>query len=180
MADPRYHAALEAKLEEIGALQVKLVEEQRFANMLATMAGEAPPFESVESQSVASTATVRSDQFANYGAPSEAARAFLAWRGQAKGSASLDAVFDALEKGGFIFGSTKNDAKGGLRIALGKDNLVHRLPNGTYGLREWYPNARKPVKKGPATRNSDDADDDTEDGSEDGRASLPIEEDAGK
>jgi hypothetical protein len=63
MADPRYHAALEAKLEEIGALQVKLVEEQRFANMLATMAGEAPPFESVESQSVASTATVLLDVF---------------------------------------------------------------------------------------------------------------------
>jgi hypothetical protein len=162
MADPRYHAALEAKMEEIVALQAKLAEEQRFANMLATMAGETAPFENVESPAAVASAAIRSDQFANYGAPSEAARAFLSWRGQSKGSASLEVIFDALEKGGFIFGSTKNDAKGGLRIAMGKDSLVHRLPNGTYGLREWYPNARKPAKK-VASRGSDDSDETSDD-----------------
>jgi hypothetical protein len=50
--------------------------------------------------------------------------------------AGLDAV-ETLQKGGFTFSSIKNDPKGGLRIALGKDTMVHRLPNGTYGLLEW-------------------------------------------
>jgi len=30
-------------------------------------------------------------------------------------------------------------AKGGLRIALAKDNQIYRLPNGAYGLAAWYP-----------------------------------------
>ena len=37
--------------------------------------------------------------------------------------------------------------KGGLRVALGKDALVRRLPNGSYGLWVWYPNVKQPKGK---------------------------------
>jgi hypothetical protein len=43
-----------------------------------------------------------------------------------------------LKRGGFVFDGNDADAKNGLRIALGKDNQIGKLPNGTYGLNAWY------------------------------------------
>lgn len=150
MADERYRAACEAAIEEVDAFLEKAAEKKKFANMLATMAGIDAPYDDVDvPQASGASLSIRSDQFANTSYPSVAARDFLALRGQAKGAADLDLIYDALVKGGFAFGSTKNDARGGLKIALGKDGLVRRLPNGTYGLWEWYPNAKR--DRGPGT-----------------------------
>ena len=36
-----------------------------------------------------------------------------------------------------------------LRISLGKSShTFHKLPNGQYGLLEWYPNVKPPKKRG--------------------------------
>lgn len=145
MADERYKAACEKAIEEVDALLAKVAEKKKFANLLAQMADLAAPYEDIEAPAVGAAGTLRADQFANHATPSAAARAFLEFRGQAKGAASLEVIAEALEQGGFAFGSMKNDPRGGLRIALGKDGQVRRLANGTYGLWDWYPNAKRPA-----------------------------------
>ncbi len=143
MPDDRYRAAYEAAVEEVDALLVQLADRKQFANMLAQRAGLEPPYRDTAAPAVGGAVKIRADQFANYSAPSVAARAFLEWRGQPKGSATIDEIFDALEAGGFSFGSKSNEAKGGLRIALAKDEKVKKLPNNTYGLWAWYPDAKR-------------------------------------
>lgn len=64
------------------------------------------------------------------------------------GAAKLDEIFAALKEGGYHFGDSDGDAKAGLKIALGKDGKVRALPNGAYGLWEWYPDAKRPKARG--------------------------------
>jgi hypothetical protein len=77
-----------------------------------------------------------------------AAREFLEMRRAAQqGPAKPREVFDALKQGGFQF-ETRDDniAMVSLRAMLRKNTVMfHKLPNGAYGLRNWYPNA-KPQK----------------------------------
>lgn len=160
MTDDRYRGAYEAAVEEVDAFLVQLVEKKRFANLIAEKAGIDPPYCDVETPVAGKAATViRADQFVNFPSPSAAARAFLEWRGPGKGSASLDVIYEGLVDGGFAFTSTKNDPKGGLKVALGKDVLVLRLSNGTYGLRQWYPHVRRPAGKKGDQREGDEAPD---------------------
>lgn len=94
---------------------------------------------------------------------------FLEARGQAKGAVTIDVIYEALQRGGFSFSSTKNDPLGGLKVALGKDGQVKKHPNDTYGLWAWYPGAKRErlrSKKngddgGPANSESDVGDDDS-------------------
>jgi hypothetical protein len=87
-----------------------------------------------------------------------AARIFLEMRYEtAKGTspAKPREIFDALKQGGFVF-DTKDDtvAMVSLRSTLRKNTqMFQKLPNGTYGLRSWYPGS-KPPRSRPA-----DADD---------------------
>lgn len=53
----------------------------------------------------------------------------------------LPEIYKVMKDGGFLF-EAKNDANAqrGLHIAMAKNTTTfHRLPNGNYGLREWYP-----------------------------------------
>jgi hypothetical protein len=64
-------------------------------------------------------------------------------------------IYDAITQGGFTF-EAKDDTTAlvGLRALLRKRTaFFHKLPNGTYGLTSWYPDAKRP-------KASDDADDD--------------------
>lgn len=166
MADERYKAAVDAAVDEVNALLASVVDKKKLANTLAQLAGIEPPFADVELSAVASGGklTLRPDQFANFPKPAAAARAFLEMRGEAKGATTVDVIYDALVAGGFAFTSIKNDPKGGLRIALGKDEKVRRLPNDTYGLWEWYPQAKRDKQR--AKKNGDSEAPGSEDGSE--------------
>lgn len=76
-----------------------------------------------------------------------AAREYLEMRkAHGDGPAKPREVFDALKQGGFQF-ETKDDSVAlvSLRAILRKrTEMFQRLPNGTYGLKVWYPNAKKP------------------------------------
>src|ERR1700685_3601770 len=129
MPDERYRGAYEASMEDAEKAQAELIARQKDANLMAVKYGVEPPFKDVDAPTGPGMA-LKADQFTNYSSPSEAARAFLKMRGEEKGGATLDVIYDALQRGGFTFSSIKNDPKGGLRIALGKDTQAHRLPNG--------------------------------------------------
>jgi len=120
------------------------------ANRAAEAAGEEKPYPDIDSGEtvIEIPIKIRADQFADFRSPSTAARAYLASRTKEKGAATLDEIFDALKCGGFGFSSEKDSvAKGGLKIALGKDGEIRRLDNDTFGLWDWYPSAKRSVEK---------------------------------
>jgi hypothetical protein len=97
-----------------------------------------------------SPTTIRSDIF--YGKPQQTAvRDFLAIRKTGgAGPAKPAEILEGLRAGGYqVQAGTDEVALVGLRAMLRKRSTVfHKLPNGAWGLREWYPNA-KPVKSAP-------------------------------
>lgn len=90
---------------------------------------------------------IKSDTFC--GKPQQTAvRELLAIRkGAGHGPAKPSEILEALRLGGYQVEAKNDDiALVGLRAMLRKrTNIFHKLPNGAWGLREWYPNA-KPSK----------------------------------
>ena len=153
MPDDRFKAAYEATVEDVAKAEAHLTDKKKVANTMANLYGVEPPYPDADTAAAAvGTMVLKADQFANYGSPSEAARAFLKMRGEEKGAASLDVIYEALMRGGFTFSSIKNDPRGGLRIALGKDTMAHKLPNNFYGLLEWYPTIRREKERKRAAK----------------------------
>lgn len=139
-------AALDAMIEEISESAAALNELMMAANRWALGRGLEPPYPGVDSGTTSRTVVqLRADQFADFNAPSAAARAFLELRGREVGAATIEEIFDALKRGGYGFDPKLDDAgaKGGLKIALAKDANVTKLPNGAFGLTSWYPNRER-------------------------------------
>jgi hypothetical protein len=155
-----------SKLEEVLKLKVA-------ANTMATAIGEQPPYDDAEADmGGGGRLRLRSDQFVNEKAPASAARAYMALRGSGRGATTLDDIHDALSRGGYDFGDMKEaEAKAGLRIALAKDAKVHKLANGSFGLREWYKLVDEPEKA--------ESDETTKRGSKDEKATKGKAETAG-
>ena len=149
MADQPDHV-----LQTIATLQSdveKLLEEaretMRFVNKLCKRAGI--PIKYPEADTVALGAdqvplSIASDQF--YGQTlAGSMRTILELRRALKqGPASVNDIYDTLLQGGFKFDtSNEENRKRNLRISLGKNTAqFHKLPNGMFGLTEWYPNVR--------------------------------------
>lgn len=167
MADQRVTGALELIHEQITAKQAEIAMQKKLANQLAATAGMDPPYSDIEEPNApGQSSAIRPDQFANHSAPSTAARAYLEMRGKARGATTIDAIYDALVQGGYNFGASATDSKNSLRIALGKDLQVHRLPNSHYGLTAWYPNMGKPKEKGKKSGDNADSNDESDDNSD--------------
>jgi hypothetical protein len=140
----QYDAAIEALREEVRKQEEEIVRLKGTVNTLCARAGRPPLYAETELGASASVGVIRPDQF--YGKPlATAVRDYLAYR-KATGlnTASVNEIHDALVVGGFAF-ETPNVAnrKRNLRISLSKNSTTfHRLPNGGYGLLEWYPAAK--------------------------------------
>jgi hypothetical protein len=138
--------------QAIAKLQAKLHEQERAVvktkmviNQLCEVVGLPLIYSDAEEEARDSaTLSIRSDQF--YGQPLAAAiRTILELRRkQDRGPATVNEIYASLVEGGFAF-DTRNEenAKRGLRVSLTKNSVTfHKLPNGKYGLLEWYPSAR--------------------------------------
>ncbi len=144
---------------QIVNLEAQLAEKRRMVNGLCGLIGQ-PALYTIADESNTATTTIRNDEF--YGQPlSTVVRSILEKRKAASlGAASVADIFEAMLRGGFNFGtSSAENSKRSLRISLTKNSAAfHRLPNGKYGLLEWYPNA-KPVKgNGAKSRTGGEAD----------------------
>lgn len=88
--------------------------------------------------------TIKPDTF--YGKKAHTAiREYLDMRKAAgSGPGTVREIFEALKAGGLQFGAQdEKDAMDGLRVLMRKrTHFFHKMPNGTYGLTAWYPNAR--------------------------------------
>jgi hypothetical protein len=148
----------------IAALERSLADTERKANALRSAintlceeAGLPPKYPNVgrSAEQAAVNTQIQPDTF--YGKKqSTSIRMYLEIRkAQGLGPATPREIFEALKTGGYQF-ETRNETNAlvGMRALLRKNNVTfHRLPNGTYGLLSWYPDAR-------AGKPSDDDDDD--------------------
>jgi hypothetical protein len=144
-------AHYQAKLRE----QEKAVQKTKmFINELCVEGGLQPMYPEAELESSNGTnLSIQADQF--YGvAQATALRQILEMRRALRqGPATVHDLYNALVQGGFAF-ETKNEenAKRGLRISLTKNSAIfHKLPNGKFGLLEWYPNAKNIKRKDDET-----------------------------
>src|SRR5437870_11151705 len=134
-------AAIDVALAKIAELDSQTAEHKRTVNGLCRLLSRPPMFPDTDPTS---NAPLRDDEF--YGRPlATAVQEVLERRKRAgQGAATVAEIYDTLVRGGFHF-STKNadNAKRNLYTSLQKNMKFHRLPNGSYGLTEWYPNVRK-------------------------------------
>ncbi len=150
-------AKLQGKLKE----QERAVSKTKMAINALCEAMDRPPMYAEDANNGADNVSlaIRSDQF--YGQPlAGAIRTILEMRRkQERGPATVNEIYAALIEGGFAF-DTRNEenAKRGLRVSLTKNSVTfHKLPNGKYGLLDWYPGAKT---KRPRNGTSADAADD--------------------
>lgn len=125
---------MESKLQE----QLNDVAETKKAiNLLCRQLGEAPRFEDVLVESVKGSAYIRPDQCFNKPLAT-VVREYLQLR---KNAATVDEIYEALEKGGFEFvGKNAAIKKRGLQISLSKSrkHFAYLKANDTFGLWDFY------------------------------------------
>ena len=65
-------------------------------------------------------------------------------KAQGLGPAKPRDIFEALKSGGYQFGANEIVALVAMRALLRtQPNIFHKLPQGTYGLTAWYPDAKR-------------------------------------
>lgn len=79
------------------------------------------------------------------------------------GPAKPAEILEGLKAGGYIVEAKSDEiALVGLRAMLRKRNTIfHKLPNGAWGLKEWYPNAKSPKDPGDKAASTVPKDDTT-------------------
>ena len=142
----RFVGAIEAIQITIGQLEKSLSEKKMAVNELCRMAERPPIYHEIAN---GRSMSIRPDEF--YGKPlASVLRSVLEKRGRdVLGAATVEEIYEAMAEGGYQFKSKNIDnAKRGLNLALSKNSAsFHRLPNGRYGLREWYPAMTGPQDK---------------------------------
>jgi len=155
-------------MEQLNQLEKQVVETKRMINGLCALNKVPPMFEILDTDGPALT-SIKGDTF--YGQPfATAATTYLRMR-KAKnlGPATVAEIYEALKLGGYQFDATNEDyAKRGVRHSLGKNTQTfHKVPNGEFGLVEWYPAAKKVKVKNSLTTSGRDEDEDEGDKNDD-------------
>lgn len=140
----QFRAVIETLQSEVAEKEKELSELKRMINSLCPKAKLPAIYPDVELQVNRSIGQFRNDHF--YGQPlAGAVREILsAKKAAGQGATSVNEIYATLIAGGFKFETSNEDnAKRGLRVSLSKNTTVfHKIPNGNWGLREWYPNIK--------------------------------------
>lgn len=139
-----FEKTIDAVIEQVNELEREIARKKLMVNDLCELAGRSVVYATADVPSSKGLASLTPDAF--YGKKLATAVREVLERRKAAGSGAATAteIYDALVQGGYHF-ETKNDenAKRGLYQSLTKNSSTfHKLPNGTYGLREWYPAIR--------------------------------------
>lgn len=135
--------------KQIAEGEQKVLTAKRAINALCEAAKLPPRYPDLESMGDGGTpgigiSNIQPDTF--YGKKqSTAVRMYMEMRkGRDLGPAKPREIFQALKEGGYQFESKDETvALIGLRALLRKNTVTfHKLPNGSYGLASWYPDAK--------------------------------------
>jgi len=141
-------------LNELRARESSVIELKKLINQLCQFAHRDPMFtdKDMQIQADKSGPLVRKNSF--YGKPlATCIKEYLVARSNANlvKEATLDEIVEALTEGSFDLRSLckdEKDAKRVVAISLGKNVAFHRLPNGDYGLAEWYDLKKRKERNG--------------------------------
>lgn len=148
-------------VSDVTTKQKEIAELQRTVNYLCTKAGIATKYEQIETPGAAANTaalTIAPDEY--HGKPlNRAVTDYMNRRAKAMPNAktaSAEEIYDVLIRGGYTFDQrSKDEQMHSLKTSLGKSTHTFRkLPNGTYGLVEWYGEAepkQRRTRKGGAT-----------------------------
>lgn len=133
---------------QIAELDQQLLEKKRMVNDLCRLAGQSPLYGDAELASSLGAGAILPDAY--YGkALATVVRMVLERRkASGRGAATVNEIYDDMVAGGYNFGGKNDDNnKRGLYVSLGKNSyMFHKLPNGTYGLLDWYENVKEAKK----------------------------------
>lgn len=139
-----FKPAIDALLADLVEQERQVVDTKLVINRLCQKAGVDVMFPDAAAAAGPTVSSIRPDSF--YGKVlSTAAREYLEMRRTANlGPATPREVYEALVKGGYApDAKDETTAIISVRATLRKNSSIfHRLPNGTYGLLSWYPNAK--------------------------------------
>jgi hypothetical protein len=140
-------AELERQIEEVERKANEKANELRGAiNTLCTAAGLPLRYTELNVGVTASTKVTQIQDDTFYGKKqTPAMREYLEMRkAQGLGPAKPRDIFEALKTGGYQFGANETVALVSMRALLrSQPNIFHKLPQGTYGLTAWYPDAKR-------------------------------------
>jgi hypothetical protein len=144
------HKSIETLTERVRQQEAELQKTKNAVNALRAVLDLPPLYSDPEPQGTVMIGKLRGDEF--YGQPlSTVVRTILEARREAgAGAATINDIYAAMVEGGFAFDTANEEnAKRGLRTSLSKNSQTfHKLPNGKYGLRDWYPAVKERVKAG--------------------------------
>jgi hypothetical protein len=130
---------------QIAELDHQLLEKKRMVNDLCRLAGQSPLYGDAELASSLAARAILPDAY--YGkALATVVRLVLERRkASGRGAATVNEIYDDMVAGGYNFaGKNDENNKRGLYVSLGKNSyMFHKLPNGTYGLLDWYENVKE-------------------------------------
>ena len=156
--------------EQIKPLLAEQMELRATVNGICKMTGRQPIFSgavhSTESALQSAAPVVLSPDMFTGAALAPAAKGALDLLRQQAGSttrpATVEEIHTVLVNGGFEFPSRDvENQRRGLAVSLSKSSYMFRkLPNGMFGLTEWYPGSKKPTRKrGDTESAADEAED---------------------
>lgn len=139
-------AAFERRREEALA---NVAEYERTINTLCKEAGYPPRYSEISASNAMKVTQIADDTF--YGQKqTPAIRMYLEMRkAQGLGPATPREIYEAIKLGGYVFEAKDAEvALVGMRALLRtQTHIFHRLPQGTWGLTAWYPDAKKPKEE---------------------------------
>lgn len=149
MSVDHFRSVIETLQGEVTEKEREAVELKKLINSLCVKAKLPAIYSEADLQATHHVGQFRTDQF--YGQPLASAVREIMTAGKAagRGAMTVNDIYSTLIAGGFKFDTSNEDnAKRGLRISLSKNTVAfHKLPNGNWGLREWYPNIKEPKAK---------------------------------
>ncbi len=139
-----FDESIAALTERLREQESRVVEIKKAINAICMAAERAPLFPDADLSDRRGSESVQPDMF--YGQPlnSSAKRVLEMRKVSGLGAATIREIYEVLVNGGFDFKTrSEKNAMDGLRISLSKSShTFHKLPNGRYGLNEWYPAAK--------------------------------------
>lgn len=155
MSQDHVLTTIELVQKQVADLDQQLLQKKRMVNDLCGLVGRPPLYGDAELMSRSATTNTRPDEY--YGKPLATVVRMVLEKRQAAvlGAATVPEIYDEMVRGGYHFtASTDDNNKRSLYTSLGKNTTTfHKLPNGTYGLREWYPEVKESKAKSPANGN---------------------------
>jgi hypothetical protein len=135
----------------IETLKAKVIEKEKefneakkMANIFCQMFGK-PSLYTIEEQSAAVlVGQLRGDEY--YGRPlaTVITNILETRKMQGAGPATVREIYDQMLGGGYQFEAKDADnSMRGIRISMAKNQKFHKLPNGKWGLAEWYPSIKE-------------------------------------